>query len=842
MSPRRAIPDLPEGLDEGWKNGENPVVELASVVGRALVKGTDEALVPFGALGLDLAAAGNDYIARLLGQAMLIRLTHPDLNKDSPLSDWLADGDAYREMAVAVSSNRNADPRLRAEALTLVARVAMSESDYELATRALEGAIDGWTRLELWENVGNAYMGRGAAFAYEGRLSDAERMVAKATEVFERIGDFRGIAMVSLNNVQNALSNGDLALAETRLELCRPLVMSLRDGHITTSFQLTEGLVLIEKEQFEAARRCFVEAATNAARRGESGQLVVALKNVAKVTSEHGSARRALYWWQKARDAASAAHDWREEQSIERTLGVSLADADLFETAVEAFQRAIRINDDRGDELGSAQAKADQGATLLSWSVHERRQGNEDSSASLLIRAESTIDDARLILERFGDFHWAEITVRNLRGAFAGGDHPEVGVAAFLSAAEEFARVDPNYSAELLRNAALLRLTESTDANVDEAITWILTAARRELTTKEQKAWSLASDAGLLTDIYELHAPAVRLFDEALKYLSRTGQPTAWGNIMNSAALAATADADLTGAKRRLTRVADLARGSENRVLLALAQSNLGELAIRRHEYLNARTLFSEASELAQQLGDNEQAANALASIANAWVAEGNAVEAANAAAAAELLARESSSNDALARANSARASIAYLLGEFEEAYAWWQTSAQLAELRSNGEYHAFALDSLAKLGDWPRFKHELDKVAAKSQREGSQLAFVDKLHLSASSWLGGGRPRAAGVVLAYIVLLGLDGTIKARTEAANGVGGQTAQDRALFNVTQAFGAAYAYLRALDLPSKDATTLRRGYESTVRRVAKDSADDVLSLVDDFISDETDDET
>lgn len=829
--------DPPSDLPEGWQLRDDGVSLLAMTIGRALKSHRDEDVLPLARVAAELENAGNDDWARMVIQAILLHLTGRAGNEADALQELMFEAALYVPMLQEVSNTRSPQDRLRIATLTVAGRIAIDEGDFELAASLFESVARAWDQQRNMDELVAALLAQSAALHYAEQFPAAQDVIDRALSIAIARGDRRGQAMLLLNNIQNALSTGDVDGASKQIEDVRPLVNSLRDGHISASLQITEASWLIDNERYREARRLLLAAVKSARRRDDGGQLTVALKNVARLTSEHFSEARGLRWWTQARDVARTHHDWRDEQSIERTMGVALAELERFSESVDCFQRAVDLNEKFGDAQSAARSRADQGASIFTWSRAEMQAGNEASSAELLLRSEATIDQARLDLESLHDFEWAEICVRNLRAVWGAAGRAVEGVAALRRSLFELSEVDENYAAELLRSAALLALGAPTVFDRREAIDWLIEATNTHEESRDQRAWSLASDAGLLKEVYGLSEAAVIVFDAALSFLDPKRDPTAWGNIQNDAAIAATSADDLDGARERFLSVETLARGTENRALLALATKNLAELAARADENDRARALFSEAAMLHEAIGNIEEAADAWASIANSWVDDNDADSALEAQAHAFKLATLSESGDAMARALSARASISYLQGEFESSFDLWNQSADFVEDRDAGEYQAFALDSLARIGDWRKFKRELDRLGSASQRSGTQLEFVEKLYLAGLSWLRMGRPRAAGVVLGYIVLLGLDGTMHSRRTVDGSVGGEAAKNRSLLAVASPLGAAYAFLNVLDLDPKDRAQVRRQYERTVEKFAGTDAQGVLDLVDGYLEDE-----
>jgi len=834
--------EMPADLPEGWQSRSDAVELLAVAMGKTLALGNDRDFLSFAIVAFDLERAGNDDWAHLIVQALLLHMTPHDLRDDTSLSEWLFDSSKYDHLLGQVIEDRASLPLLHAATLTIAGRVASAQGRYDQAAATFEAAAESWRRQGERREEAIALMALGAAHSHRGRPDDAERAVESSMAIFAHLGDRYGQALLMLNNVENALAREDVEGARNRLNDVRPLIRTLRDGHLTNSFILSEASIQIDTNEFASARRLYAVAVSSARRRQDLDQLVAATRNLAKVTTEHFSRQRGITLWAQARDVARQVHDWREEQAIERALGVELARERRFAEAVEAFENAEALNERFGDRLEAARVRADLGAATLSWAVSLSAEADDAMFNDLLARAEQVIDRARHELEELDDFDWAEITVRNLRAVWSNSDHSPYGVNVLIKTAETFANARPEYSAEALRNAALLSLSQrdgQTESS-DDPIGWLVAAVKLRRMDDDDRAWSLANDASLLTRAYGLHVFAVQLFDAALQLLDPTQNPTAWGTIQNDAALAAAAADLLSDAEARLRGVTEIARISENRVLLQLAVSNLGELAARRGSSEEARALFIDAAGISEALGDYSEAADSWASITNSWVLDGNLEEARRAAAKTALLASQSTSSEAVARAESSAAGLRYLEGDFETAHALWMRCASLVDGPKSGEYLAFALDSLARLGDWRRFKRQLDKLARSAQENGTQLDLVSKLDRSVGMWLNQDRPKAAGIVLANLVALSLEGLSISVAAAGREVGGQAAKDQELMRSSHLFGAARAYLKLWEFQGSQRLTMRREYEKAIRRIAGYDADQVIELVDDYALSSDDD--
>lgn len=822
--------ELPADLPKGWDMLPNWLELLSAAIGRQLGNADTSGLLPFVRVAGEMQQAGGDDWAQLVLQTVLIRISDT-LPEPDALADLLQDQAAYeRTLRALAERSLAADPILRAATLTVAGRIALDRSEHSQAAQLLDMAAIAWSDLGVPAESANALVGLSAVRHYQGDLSGAEQAANRALAAFDELDDPVGRAMVLLNSVGNSLLGGDVDEARNRLAIVQPLVIRLRDGHLTASYHLNEANVFIETEDWVEARRRLSAAARSAQRREDLDQLLMALANLAKVTYDHESRTRGIALWQRAQQVAVRLRDWRKEQDISHSLGVYFAEAERFEESQRAFERALEINLERGNDRLVGQVRADQGAAQLAWAVWARKNDDDGIATELLREAEVTLLRAREELESVRDFRWAGIVVRNLRSTWSSGGHPDLGVKMLFGASEQYLAIDADYSAELLRNAALLGLRTELDSETTIThIEWLIAATKRERSTDDQKAWSLAREATFLSQSLELHEGAVRLFDEALGLLNPGTDPTSWGNIQNDAGLAESAAGADEAALARFRAALELADATANRALAALASANLGELSVRAGEHEAGRRYFSRAAALFEALGDVAEAARANASIANSWIYQGNHDEANLAADRALQLANESQSADALARALSATASLAYSEGNYESAYEIWSRCSSLVGPSDAGEYAGFALDCLATKGDWRRYRRVLDKLARDSQRSGTQLELTGHLHLSALTWLRAGRPKATGVILGYVVLLSFEGVIHLRKterlDPSAGAGGD------LLRLSPAFGVIRGFFTMEDVSDNERRMMRSEYERTVRRSAPDQAAELLDLVD-----------
>ncbi|GAA2050067.1 hypothetical protein [Leifsonia soli] len=817
MSPRTIIPGLPDD----W--AERP--DAADLFGIALVDAiknqNDDALYAFLELGDRFLGAGSVVVAKLVVESVLSYLVGADRGAGGRRPDL--------PTLTRLLISKDDPSTLTSAALSLAARVLDAENLLHDALAARQAVARISESGEDTSALVSALVSLGAAQFRVGDVDGADGTARRVLELVDHLEDPFNVAAVRLNILQYELSRGDVDSAKDQAKELRPYIRGLRNGHFSASLDLAESSIDVEQGRLDRARVLVVKALRSARQRHEYPQMVLALGNLAWIDAALGDLKRSVDWLLKARDAAVESGDWFQLQGFEHRRGIALAQSQNYTEAINALQRAVEV--DPGDPHERSRTRADIAAVYLAWAHYESE--NEGDPDEKLGRAESEAESAISQLEQLGDFEWASRGVRTLRQVFERRSYGAAEVDRFAIAAQRYQQVAPPYSGELLRSAGYLALAAGMDQEL--AISRLVLAAELQAATPQQRAWILADDAAELSDRYGIRE-VVPLFDAALMQLDPQADSAAFGSLQNDAALAASDNGDNEDAIRRLSEVLDIADFSKNRVLAALATGNLGEIHVRQDANTLAREYLERSARLSVELGDDASAASAWSSVANSWVDEGDLETAEKASGQALIRAERSSSRDALARAKSSAASISYARGKYEESHRLWVECVGLVEERDAGEYQAFALDSLARLGEWRPFKRELDRFARAAQKSGLQKSFSNKLYLSARTWLDEGRPRAAGVVLAYTVLLALDGVMQATRQMPESAARTQASIRSVFGVADALGGAGAFLYLIDLPANSRATLRASYESTIRSIAGEDAQSVIDIVDDMLGD------
>lgn len=819
-----------------WRSRPGWVEHLSREVGNALAATDDNAMTPI----LDeidaLLGSGHDTVATLVAQAALYRAVQgPVIRRDFDASH-LTEPTHLEALVADALSIADRTPQL-ARAVDAFARVSVEQRRYRRASELFLFAASIWADEDDAPQQALSLLRAGAAAYRLDEYEEAFAISECAREAYARIGDDKGEILATLNLVQVVNSAGDVDSAGDLLDRARELSRGRRDGHITTSILLEEAILAAESGDSSDARKKFGAAYRSARRRGDLEQALIAAKNLAIVASDESAGSREIHWWRAAIVFASELRDWRELQELERALGIALMRAGKYQDAVSAFDRAADLNIEHNNAVDAARAKADKGAVLLDSAT--KSDLNDEEFAEFTAEAIRVLDEARTELESLVDFEWAAIAVRNLRTAWVLQNTEALGASVLIDTAEN-SHLDPDYRIELRRNAAWLLLSSGSETEDDDRpVQWLVDAASTSSATSLESAWSLAKQAANLAQRGFNHA-ALSLYDAALARISSTDDASAYGNMLNDSVLVMDDEGDHEEIRQRLLTVEAIARDSQDRVLLSLALLNLGQMVKQTADLESARNYYSEAFELSKEIGDDARAASALASLSNTYVSEARSDEATRMSQDALVLAVRSDSDEAWVSATSAVASAAYLRGEYEDAYIGWMACIEREDQEGQGEHQAYALDSLAALGDWSRFRRELERFAKHSQTTSTQFFFVEKLYVPAMTWLRGNRPQAAGVVIAFGVMLAFEAA-----SLAYGVQGRelsTAErERSMVRVGSAMGAARAVFELLDLPDKTARVVRNAYERTIRRAAGNNADELLQVVDRYIRDAEDDD-
>lgn len=573
--------------EQDWRMQPDWVQRLASSVGSALVVEDDAPMVDLLSEVDALIDSDAEFVAAMVAQAALSRAVEGRIvSRDHDVSMLTDPNEMDRLLGEALRTRPHSV--LLASALAAVGRVAAEQELYQRAKDAYLGAATAWAE------VGNApehalALLRAGASAYHLEDADAAVVISEsARDAYASLGDQIGQVMSVLNIVQAEILRGDVDAAERFLERARDLNTQIRDGHLTASVALEGAILAAERGESTVAREGFRAVYRSARRRGDVYQALVASKNLAVLAADEDASAAAIRWWRIAVSLSQEVGDWREGQGLQRALGVALARVGRYEQASASLQLAVDINLAHDSPADLARTRADLGATVIEQAI--KGDLGSDEFERLVARGLDLLIVARQELERVADFEWAATAVRNLRTAWILSNAEAEGAATLIDVAERFDVAEPSYAAEARRNGGWLLLAAgSAAANGADAADLL---ARTVVATTEpsERAWSLAKQAAEAAE-RGFDDAALRLYDEALSTLSNDDSTTTLGNILNDSALVLARQGELDEAARRLLQVERIAISADDRVLLSLALSNLGETAATRRHRRGARLL-----------------------------------------------------------------------------------------------------------------------------------------------------------------------------------------------------------------------------------------------------------
>lgn len=774
----------------------------------------------FHALGLDFAATA---VANAIGHYLV----------GTPLAELPA-----RDLSSAVgldllthraTSSTPEDPLL-GQFLGLTADVTRGGGNLALALDTYLAAASMLERLDMPSEAASLYQSAGATAVYLNDFAAAVRWTERARDIFDLQEDRRGSIEVRLNLVDTAIAADRVDDAAALLEEIENEVRRLRDGHLTASWHSKLGVVEGKRGNLKPARKHMLLALRSCRQRGDSSLEIVVLQNLTKVLRDVSGSTTSLPWAIKALRVAQELGDRDRVQILARGLAADLMDAGRYEEASEVLREAEAINVDLGQELEAARTRADLGAAYLANAFAAGAQLDEGQTDERLVQAEQVLLDALAQLDGFRDYDWALRVLHNLQIAWRSPDQAARGGLLIERYVESAKNADPTYFAGLLRASALLGLAGSSE--LPEAMNKLELAAAAGTTDPATRGWRLAEDAALVEHSLANHEAALALYDSALRLLSEADHPSGFADILNDSALVAAAMDRPEDAKERLVRVLEHADDSHNRVLGALARANLGELALQEDDVASGVDHLRVAADLAEQVGDLSRASDAWASISGALLRNpGPLADARKAARRAEALASQADTNNAVARAVSAEASVEFADGAFMHAYDLWLKANSLKRPNGSGTYLAFALDALAREGNWSRFSRVLDSLTRKAQRQGVQLEFAEQLPLSAMSWLRAGSARRSSKALAYALALATEGYTKRERDPLSE--DKIALDQfALVSTMKTFFTVHSIVTNKDYDERTLLSLRKHLEQhTARVVGEENSSILLEQVD-----------
>jgi hypothetical protein len=819
-----AEPVLPDDLHER----EDAVELLAAATGAAVAAPDDEAFEELLDEVHPLIEAGMDTVARAIVEAALYRATH---GRPTSREDFIGDelGEDRWDDLLRQGLDSEANSWLLAASLGAAADITRNSDNLTRAAELHDASARVWRSLGEVELQAFELLRRGATEHLLGNFKEALDIGDQASALFHEVGNTRGEVLVSLNLEQARQSMGDADGSLREFRNAERLALGLKDGYLSASISMARGVIEARARNFISAQRAFSRAYGTAYKRGEVPQAAAAARNLAAVNNDLGRRRRSDHWWLKSIDLATEIHDWRSAQDWAHQYALILADQGYFVEATSQLDRSAELNRSNGDYHQAARVQGDKVAVLLNWAIAESTP--EDESRELIERSEALALPTWRSLEEYLDFEWATTLSHNLRAIWTLSRREDYGAEIFAGSAESHSAENPAYAGEVLHDAAFLLLAADR-RDRGPAIGLLIRSAFLRHDEEISRAMDLASDAAYVATRDK--RSALLVFDAALESLKSRGE-TAFGNIQNDAAIVAFELGDFAAAQARLEDVIQIASNTNNRVMLAKATGNLAELTFRDGDNARARELFDRAAELELKLGNIAAAADMQSAMSNAFIRENLYARATKASDSAQELAAKSGSQISIARALSTKASLYFADGDYELAYETWSRSAGLSVGSKSDEYRSFALEALARVGDWPRFKATFLKWAREAQKEKTQVSFVKDLHRPATELLRQNRAAPVGMIIAYAVLLGLEGVLLTTQGPSARTLPEADTNFELSRIAEPIGIAYAFFVLLDMPARQRATMRRAYERTIRATAPESARQILDLVDEYLA-------
>ncbi|WP_159540893.1 tetratricopeptide repeat protein [Aeromicrobium sp. 9AM] len=825
---------------EGWRDREDGSELVAGAFVAALKNGSHADLVEYADIAAEFADYGMLGVATQMVRGLLSRIA---MQKNRPADEVLALLDSNAVVDASGLMDILGDPQtlLDVRILGLIAHLARAQNRNNDALRHFMAAAEaaGSLGFELDEAIN--YQSLGALYSEIGDLEEATSFSDRALDIYASMGDWGRLIATRLNQVQVLISQERYADAELVLDQLREPVLRLRDGHYSASWKRCGLLIEIKQGQVNLARAELVKLYQSRMRAGDLRLAETLARDIAILTEDVRDEKAAVPWWRKALTLSQRLGDHHEQQIMAHALAVALLRDNQFEDAIAAFSVSLDADSNDVYEDDANQALADRGTAHLAFALDlleraKRRtkdaKANAEEAWTHLATAESELLRSIEFFHATRDIEWSLRTATNLRAVWIAANKLSYGAQVMGGWARQVESWDSGYAASLYRLAATLNVEPGQDSEL--ASSQLLQAA--EIDAREQRldASAVLADAHILarSDLSLLDRLAA--FDRAIALARQDGDMALVGDILNDSALVAVEEQDWDKANDRLRAADEVAEQSSNRVLAAMVKGNLGEIYSRQSQFEIARQYFAEASALAEQVGDLESAADSMASSANSMLSLGKSAELEQAVRDAETLAERSRSSSARARARSSRASLLYSKGEFSEAFRAWEDASKLVEPSERHEYRRLALEALVAEGDYSKFNVALERYFRAAQAEGTQLLLAGQLWHVVSGWLKSDRVQLAAKVLAYSVLLAIDGYSSLPNREEDDTESVRARD--LLGITTALAPARIYLEWEDeLGPLKVARLNRHFEKYVRSAIEDpkDAEIVIDLVHTF---------
>lgn len=602
-------------------------------------------------------------------------------------------------------------------------------------------------------SVAYAFQNLGLEALKAGEVDQSKSLMKEAYDRHKVNRDLFGLLQVTLNFGTIFLTDGDAGTAETMTDAAEYLI-----DEATEPLPTQEGGVAALRAQlaatrgeFEEARRLYRKVLRLSAAEMDSDGQIVAMQNIGATYLDEGRMGLAKRWYGRGLEAAQQSRDrWRERQ-IQQSLALVAHRQGDAKSALEAFEAARSLAVATGADTFAATYTADIGALLI---------GLDDQ------RAEFELHKARTALEAIDDRPWLFRVRSNLAVLARQTDDLEQALTHALHAIE-LAEDEADLLADghLLAADLLIEIDPPDFAAQVEHHCYAAAGAlelegRRLARHLVECAWRIAQGGHGET--------ALELMNGAVAHVNQADDFETYFDVKNDRSLVRIDYGDIETAAEELTALSAEARDHGNRSLEQRALLNLGETQRRLDLADEAVRSLSAAVDLAQHLGDAGAHADAANLLASAKLQSGDpeaARELAN-----DVLGSAASRSDREVRSHAlgVLAGVAFYHGEHEQAARLY---ARAATLTNPGQIQrledlAGASRSWAMIGDWPRCRRMLDRLANDAVTTGQQAEAWPMLLNAASAFLERDEITRAAKVFGLSIALALradtrpDGTV----------------------------------------------------------------------------------
>jgi tetratricopeptide (TPR) repeat protein len=295
---------------------------------------------------------------------------------------------------------------------------------FEEALAALDRAAQIYQPLGDERGLAAVAASRGSTFVSRSRFSEAMAAYDEAAKVFERIGDDRALAGVSVNraNVLWALSRYEQALAA--YDQAARVFERLGDESGLAATMVGGGNCLLSVSRFEEALLAYDRAAAISERLGEGSRLADIAKNRGNALWNLNRHDEALTEYARAAQFYERIGDEGRVASIAQNRGNVFNSLGRFEEALAAYDQAAQVLERLGDDRRVGEIVANRGAVLQFLGRHEEALAAQDKALQ--------------VFEWVGDDRRVAVTALNRGGLLASLGRYDEALAALSTAAKHF--------------------------------------------------------------------------------------------------------------------------------------------------------------------------------------------------------------------------------------------------------------------------------------------------------------------------------------------------------------------------------------------------------------------